>query len=154
VVRIARLLDDKQLVRLARELTEYGRRLDTQYQFAGDEPFAEVYPSHALFFGAQLGVTVDEAVEFFRDKAQSLNIETEGSMPAEIYIALLARIGRWQEAMEASARLLPAGTRTAGFAPSLLELSKLAGDYAVLRDSSRGRGELLPYAVALISERK
>ncbi|MEX2141209.1 MAG: hypothetical protein WD894_18230 [Pirellulales bacterium] len=150
-VRIARIVENPELIRLAWELTEYGRRLDTQYQFAGEEPFADVYPSHGFFYSAQLGKHVDEAVAYFRQKAESVTIDNAGSMPAETYIALLARLGRLQEAMEASVRLLPAGTRTSGFAPSLLELSKLADDYAVLRDSSRQRGELLAYAVALIA---
>jgi hypothetical protein len=47
---------------------------------------------------------------------------------------------------------LPAGTRTIGFAPSLLELSRMAGDFAVLRRISRERQDLLGYAVGLISE--
>jgi hypothetical protein len=92
-------------------------------------------------------------VEYFRQKAESLSVENEGSMPAEAYILLLVRLGRLSAAIEASARLLPQGTRTTGFAPSLLELSKLADDYAILRDSSRERGELLAYAVALIAGR-
>ena len=153
-VRIARILEDQGSMHLAWELTEYGRRLDQQYQFAGEEPFADVYPSNGLFYRAQLGKQVDEAVAYFREKAESLNLDQEGSMPAETYIALLARLGRLSEAMEASARLLPQGTRTTGFAPSLLELSKLAHDYATLRDSSRDRGELLAYAVALIAGRE
>ncbi len=152
-VRIARLLEDRELVRLAWELTQYGRRLDAQYQFSGDEPFADVYPSHAYFFGAQIGKQVDEAIAYFRDKAEKLPLEQEGSLPAEVYVALLARLGRWQEATETSARLLPQGTRTMGFAPSLLELSKAANDYGQLRDSSRQRGELLAYAVAIIAGR-
>jgi hypothetical protein len=152
-VRIARILEDQESLRLAWELTEYGRRLDRQYQFAGEEPFAEVYPSYGLFYAAQLGRQVDEAIAYFREKAESLSLDQEGSMPAETHVALLARIGRLNEALEASARLLPQGTRTMGFAPSLLELSKIARDYAILRDSSRERGELLAFAVALIAAR-
>jgi hypothetical protein len=152
-VRIARVLEDRDLVRLAWELTQYGRRLDPQYQFSADEPFADVYPSHAYFFGAQIGKDIDEAVAYFRAKAENLPLDQEGSLPAEVYVALLARLGRWQEATETSARLLPQGTRTIGFAPSLLELSRSASDFSVLRKSSREHGELLAYAVALIAGR-
>lgn len=152
-VRIARILEEPALVRLAWELTEYGRRLDKQYQFAGDEPFADVYPAHGYFFAAQLGDRVDEALAYFRQKAESSSIDDAGSLPAETYILLLARLGRLSEAIEASARLVPQGTRTLGFAPSLLELSRAAGDYTILRSSSMDRGELLPYAVALIAGR-
>jgi hypothetical protein len=152
-VRIARILEAPALVRLAWELTEYGRRLDKQYQFAGDEPFADVYPAHGFFFGAQLGNGVEQALAYFRHKAENSSIDDVGSLPAETYVVLLARLGRWCEAIEASARLLPQGIRTAGFAPSLLELSRAAGDYTVLRDSSKNRGDLLPYAVALFAGR-
>ncbi len=151
VVRIARVIEDRELIRLAWELTEYGRRLDPLYQFAGDEPFAEVYPSHELFFGAQIGRQVDQAITYFREKAEKLSIEDFGSMPAEAYIALLARLNRLDEAAEASARLLPPGIATTGFAPSLLDLSRLSGNFSVLRDLSKKRGELLPYAVSLIA---
>jgi hypothetical protein len=152
-VRIARILEDKDLLRLVRELTQYGRRLDPQYQFAGEEPFVEVYSAYGLFYSAQLGDGMDEAVAYFRAKSEQLKIEEEGSMPAEVYIALLARLGRLKEAMEASARLLPSGTRTTGFAPSLLELSRLAGDYTVLEQTSREKGEMLAFAVALVAGR-
>jgi hypothetical protein len=152
-VRIARILEEPSLIRLAWELTEYGRRLEKQYQFAGDEPFADVYPAHGYFFAAQLGKHVDDALAYFRQKAESSPIDEAGSLPAETCVVLLSRVGRLREAIEASASLLPQGTRTSGFAPSLLELSRAASDYNVLRDSSRDRGDLLPYAVALIAAR-
>jgi hypothetical protein len=153
-IRIARILEEPALVRLAWELTEYGRRLDKQYQFAGDEPFADVYPAHGFFFGAQIGKHVDEAIAYFGQKAESLRIDDAGSLPAETYVVLLTRLGRLREAIAASARLLPQGTRTVGFAPSLLELSRAAGDYSVLRNSSLDRGDVLPYAVAIIAGRE
>ncbi len=54
VVRFARAIDDPATLRLAVELTEYGRRLARQFQFVGDEPFVDAYATHALFFGASL----------------------------------------------------------------------------------------------------
>jgi hypothetical protein len=152
-VRIARVLEDPAAVRLAWELTEYGRRLEKQYQAAGEEPFVDWYANHGLFYGAQVGKGVDEAVAHFRERAETLRIEDEGTLPAETYIVLLTRLGRLSNAIEASAKLLPAGTRTIGFAPSLLELSRLAGDFAVLRRVSRERQDLLGYALGLIAER-
>ncbi len=60
--RFARVLEERQLVELAFDLTEYGRRLSKQFQFAGEAPFADVYPAHGLFFAAQLDQNIDEAV--------------------------------------------------------------------------------------------
>ncbi len=151
-VRIARVIEDPAVMRLAWELTEYGRRLDKQYRSAGEEPFVNWYEHHGLFYRAQVGKQGDQAVAHFRERAEKLRVEDEGTLPAETYILLLTRLGRLGNAIEASARLLPAGTRTMGFAPSLLELSRMAGDFTVLRRVSRERQDLLGYAVGLIAE--
>ena len=62
VVRAARIVTEPEVLRLAFDLTEYGRQLDRTHQFADDEPFTEMYPSHGLFFAAQLGSQVDAAI--------------------------------------------------------------------------------------------
>ena len=67
MVRFARLLESPELLKLAHDLTEYGRRLGEEFQFKGEPPFAEPYASHGLFFDAQLGRRVDEALAYFRD---------------------------------------------------------------------------------------
>ena len=153
VLRFARLTDEREVLRLAADLVEYGRRLSESYQYPSEEPFRETYPAHGLFFGAQLGRDVEEAVAYFRERAETLKVEEVGSGPAEVYITLLSRLGRWDEAIEASLRLLPPGTPTARFAPSLFELSRLAGRYESLIESSRQRGDLLGFAAGLLQGR-
>lgn len=149
VVRFARLLESPPLVELAYDLTEYGRRLGTQFQFKGDEPFADMYASHGLFFSAQLGRRVDEALAYFRDRARGVDVNEVGTAPAEVTIALLARLKRYREAIDATVELIPAGARTSGFAPNLLELSRLAGNYDRLMAVCRDRGDLVGYAAGL-----
>ena len=41
VVRFARQVTDVPTLRLAADLTEYGRRLSSQYQYPGEEPFTD-----------------------------------------------------------------------------------------------------------------
>ena len=135
---------------MALDLTEYGRRLSSELQFPGDEPFTELYPSHALYFGAILDKQVEEALEFFRQRAQSVNIEEQGSAAAEIYVGLLARMQRYPEAIEASIELLPPELQTLGYAPSLLELSELAGNYDRFMRLCEDRGDMLGYAAGLV----
>ena len=149
-VRFARLIEDPQLLELAYDLTEYGRRLGSQFQFAGDEPFADVYPSHGLFFAAQLGRNVDEAISYFHQRAKAASIEEHGTGPAEVLIALLARIGRHKEAFQAALELIPRGTRTSGFAPSLLELARGSSDYERLLIVCRERDDLVGFAAGLL----
>jgi len=150
-VRAARQIEDPDLVRLAVDLTEYGRRLNRQFQFAGDEPFADVYPSHRLFFLAQLGREVDEALNYFRERADSLPVDEHGPLPAETCVALLVRLKRFDEAIAAHVRYLPRGTRTTGFAPTLLELSRFAGDYRTMMSLCQDNGDLIGYAAGLVS---
>src|SRR5262249_152071 len=59
-VRTARALTDPDALHLALDLTEYGRRLSQQFQYPGDEPFADMYPANALYFHALLSERIDE----------------------------------------------------------------------------------------------
>jgi hypothetical protein len=153
-VRFARVLEEPRLIELAYELTEYGRRLSQQFQFAGDPPFVDMYPSHGLFFAAQLGRQVDEALEYFERQARECNVHEQGTGPAEVYIALLARLKRYDDAIRATEELLPPGTRTSGFAPNLLELSRLSGDYEPLIRICRQRGDLVSFTAGLIEKQR
>ena len=150
-VRFARLLEDRAAVELAWDLTEYGRRLGRQFQFAGEEPFVDAYAASGLFFAAQLGRQVDEAVAYFGERARAIDAEQQGTAAAETFVVLLVRLGRLDEAIAAAAELIPPGTRTTGLAPSLLELSRQAGRYERLMQACRERGDLIGFAAGLLS---
>lgn len=149
-VRFARLLEDKELLRLALDLTEYGRRLSSQYQYPGDEPFADHYLSHGLYFQALLGENVDEALDYFRQKTADIDPAEQGTAAIEIYVDLLARVGRYPEAIEALISLMPDNAQPMGLSPSLIELSKSAGQYESLMEYYQGRGDLLGFAAGLV----
>lgn len=151
-VRIARIVEDPTVLQLACELTEYGRRLSSTLQLTGDEPFEDVYPSHGLFFAAQLGRQVDEALGYFHERAEGADIDAVGTASAETYIVLLVRLGRFKETMDTHIRLLPAGVTTTGSAPTLLELARLCGDYDRLRTVCRERGDLLGFAAGMLAK--
>lgn len=150
VIRFALVVDEAEVLRLAIDLTEYGRRLSSMFQYPGQEPFADTYPAHALFFRALVGEAVEEAVRYFRERAES-PADDPSSWPAEVYVALLARLGRSEDAFEAAAQHL-ASARTVGFAPSLLELAQRTGNYDRLLEISRQRGDLLGFAMALAEQ--
>jgi hypothetical protein len=153
-VRFARLIEERPLLELAYDLTEYGRRLSSQFQFVGEEPFVDVYPAHRLFFGAQLGRHVDEAVEHFRGRAKEVDVAEQGAGAVEVYVALLTRLERYDEAVRATIELLPPGVRTSGFAPNLLALSRLSGDYEPLLGVCRERGDLVGFTAGLVERLK
>lgn len=152
VVRIGQIVEEPAELSKLVDLCAYGLKLAKQFQFEGDAPFEQTFPTHTLFYNAQIGQNIAAAIAFFQTRAETDDQLVIGTGAAETYIVLLQRLGRWSEAIAASAKLLPPGTRTAGFAPTLLDLSKQARDFATLKTICRERGDLLNYAAALAVE--
>jgi tetratricopeptide (TPR) repeat protein len=150
VARLAEVVEDSAVVRLALELCQYGRLLHANCQFPGDDPFGDTYADHQRFFAAQLGIDVEDAVAFFEKRAVRAANENVNAYPAEVYVALLARLGRYQEAIDASIRFLTEPGNSTGLAPSLVTLCEQIDDYSALMDQSRRKGDLVGCLVALV----
>lgn len=150
-VRFARLLEDPQHLRLAEDLTQYGRRLDAQFQYEGDEPFTELYPHHGLYFSALLGEDVEAALEHFRDRAENVPVDQYGLVAIEAFIGLLSRLGKHEEALTVALELYRKAGYTNGQTISLLELSEKSGDFQPLLDHYRQQQDILGFTVSLIS---
>lgn len=148
-VQIAAELTDKASLELALDLTRYGARLDAALQYPSEAPFEDTYPAHGRLFAAQLGQDVDEAVRFFQQKAETTDAYQQGTFAIEAYIDLLARLGRAQEAMDATIQLIPEGIQLTGRAPSLYELSEQLGDFRKYRDICEQRKDALGYLISL-----
>lgn len=152
-VRFARTLTNEATLRTAIDLTEYGRRLEAPFQHEGDEPFKDIYPSHALYFHAILGEETEEALEYFRQRAEEIDVAEQGAAAAETYIALLDRLGKHHEAALATVKLIPPGIYTQGLAPTMFELCERSGDFAPLIEACQERDDLLGYAAGLIQSK-
>ncbi len=150
VIRFSRTLVDENQIRLAIDLTEYGRRLSSQYQYENEEPFADLYPSSKLYLQAVLGENVEESVAFFEKKARDCDTYNEGYMTVEVYIELLSRIGRNENAMEALIEMMPDATPKIGIAPSILELSTKAGSFDRFTDFCREQNDVLGFVTGLL----
>lgn len=148
-VRFSRILDDAPSLRLALDLTEYGRRLNPQFQYQGEEPFVDIYPSHALLFQAMLGENTDAAIAFFKARAEAVDATHHGPAAIEVYVDLLSRVGRADEALAAAIALTPERTRSIGHAPSMLELAQKSGRFEPLLAYCRQHDDLLGYGTAL-----
>jgi hypothetical protein len=151
-VSFARELTDVGDLRMARDLAIYGSRLDRQLQYPQDPPFEETYPRHILWFDALLGRRVDPAVEYFGQRARECDVRQEGSMVVEVYIDLLGRLGRREQALEEAIGLLPPGVHTMGIAPSLVELAAAAGQFDRLAEVAQQRSERLGFLFAVLGK--
>ena len=147
VVRFARIITDPSVLRVAVDLSAYGTHLHESLQPSADPPFDDYFPAHRLFYAAQLGREVDPAVEYFRTQAEATDLAIDSVVPIEVYVALLDRLARYGDAVRARAQLLPPDIQTTGFAPTLVELSRRAGNYEFLLGQCQQRDDLLGYAI-------
>jgi hypothetical protein len=150
VVRLARDVSDPPLLRLAHELTEYGRRLANDLQYPGDEPFESLYETSGRYFAALLNQDQDQHLAYFRERAEQVNPRHDTTITIEVYIDLLMRIGRARDALQEALRLLPDDVPQTGRAPALLELAAAAGDYAPLVALAKRRNDPLGFTLSLL----
>jgi len=152
-VRLARVLDNREELALALDLCRYGRELGPGYQYPSEEPFGELYLMTGYFIEALLGEKVEQALHQFLRKAESLDPVEHGTIAIETYADLLARIGRYNEAIAFLIKRMPAGMRPFGIAPSLLELSCQAKNFVPMMDQSKARNDIIGYAAALLQSK-
>ncbi len=150
-VRFARVLENVDDLRMALDLTIYGRHLHPQFQYPGEEPFLDLYPSSAAFFRALLGQQVEVGIRYFTQKADVVDQTQNGAVAIEVLIDLLARCGRPAEALKAYEKRMPVEGRLIGIAPNMLELSARVGEYASMQEICRQRQDLLGFTAALLN---
>ncbi|MCY2966758.1 MAG: hypothetical protein NT069_24535 [Planctomycetota bacterium] len=151
VVRFARMLEptDAEL-ELALQLAQYGSRLAAQYQYGGNPPFTEFYPAHIRYFQALLNQDRDQAIDFFRKQITGDPAETDTQLAAYALVDLLIRLDRNDEALDLALQYLSNSADEFGL--SIPELCVKAKRYDRLREYARGRGDLLNFTAALLSQ--
>lgn len=153
VVRMSVLATDPEVIALAADLTEYGRRLAPRLQFEGVPPFERIFDDHGVYLRALLGRDVDAAIAHFRAKLVPPDRDAESpdpAIPAQTLVNLLVRLGRLDEAIGASSQYLAGVPDSALFCPSVAQLCLRAGDPKRLLDVARDRRDLVNYTAALL----
>jgi hypothetical protein len=153
VVRMSVLVTDPEVIALAFDLTEYGRRLSPRLQFEGVPPFERIFDDHGIYLKALIGRDVDAAIAHFRAKLGPPRRDPESpdsSVPAQTLVNLLVRLGRLDEAIEISSQYLSGLPDAALFCPSAAQLCQRAGDPKRLAGIARDRRDLVNYTAALL----
>jgi len=150
VLRFSLDLADRETLVFARELAVYGRRLAPLYQYKGQPPFEDVYVDHGVYLRALLDEDVEAAIAHFRQKVATCDPNEAGTGPAQVLVGLLARLGRYREAIEASLEYLRDADSSQLACPSAMQLCQLAGDYGRLLALSREQNDLLGFTAALL----
>ena len=148
VVRFARFLDPgTPELEQAVQLAEYGCHLDTQFQYPGEAPFEDFYPSHLHFLNVLLGRNGDEAISYFQQKLDAEPDEPDQQMIAYVIVDLLVRCDRLDQAMEIAGKHLRfLDEPTFSFA----ELCTKAGKLGAWAEASKAKGDLVAFTAAIV----
>jgi hypothetical protein len=145
-VRYSILMSDPEALALAVDLAEYGRRLSPRLQFEGSPPFERTFDDHRLFLLALLGKDPTPALNHLRARLGGGDgADPDESLPAQVLVNLLSRIGRHDEALDVAAEHLGHLPDQVLSCPGLVELCRLAGRMDRLATLSRRNGNLVPY---------
>ena len=152
VLRFCLDCEDPAVLRRAVEMAEYSQHLNEQFQYKGEPPFENPCVDYGIFLRALLGEVEDEAVAHFRQKMEAADPERTGTRPAEVLVELLARLGRFPEAIRISEERLAEVSTAYLTCPNTRELCQMAGDFAQLMETSRRQGDLLSFAAGLLQQ--
>jgi hypothetical protein len=93
---------------------------------------------------------VDARVQHFLAKVREADPSVTGTAPAQVLVALLTRLKRYQEGIQISLEYLSQTSGEQLVCPTVPQLCQLAGDYVRLKQIARDRGDLLSFTAASI----
>jgi hypothetical protein len=151
VVRMSLLVDDRDVLALAADLTEYGKRLSPRLLFEGPPPFEKIFDDHGIYLKGLLGREVDQAVAHFRGKVATEDDEAnDAGLPAQTLVNLLVHVGQLDAAIDVAAEHLAGLPDSALSCPSLAQLCLRAGQPGRLAELARARNDLVTFTAALL----
>ncbi len=139
---------------LARELCAYGRRLSSKFVGAGDPPFEDQYKAYDLYLTVLQGENIEQALNYFRKRAQEANQEEVGTYPAEVLVNLLLRLDRPKEALAVARKHLVGVDSRRLTCPGVAELCQKTGDYQTLAEAAREQGDVVHFLAGMLAARK
>jgi hypothetical protein len=138
---------------MARELCAYGQRLSPRFQYNSDPPFEDQYRDHGVYLAILAGDDVEGGLAHFRKKVELADPETIGTYPAEVFINLLLRLGRGDEALAIARRYLAGTDERRLTCPGILELCQRTNDFRTMAEVAREQDNPVQFVAGLIAAR-
>lgn len=154
VVQMSIHLQPGEELALARALCTYGERLSPRFQYPGDPPFENQYKDYGVYLAIVAGENVEEGLVHFSAKLADSDPYQMTTWPAEVFINLLLRIGRPEQALAVARKHLEGADERQMSCPSATELCRRVKDYRALAEVSRQRDDPVSYVAGLILAKK
>jgi hypothetical protein len=154
VVQMAAPVAACEEIKLVKELCQYGQRLAPQFQYAADPPFQDQYKDYEVYYKIVLGEDVEQGLAHFRAKADNKDTDYPINTAAEVLVNLLLRLGRTQEALDVARKHLTNVEERQLSCPGVTELCRRTGDFRVLAEIARERGDPVNFVAGLIAAGK
>lgn len=144
---------DDGLLRIFHELCEYGKRVSPEVRVQCQPPFEDGCIDFEHYVEALLGIDVESHLAHFRRKVTEAVPERVMSLAAQVLVGLLARLARYDEALEVALTHFPNVGSADLTCPAAPELCRLARRFDRLKELARERGDWLSYAAATLEAR-
>lgn len=154
VLRFSLESNDRETLALALELTEYGKRLSSQFQYRSDPPFENFYDDHAVYLRAILGQDIDGAIAHFCHKLADIDPNEGDGSAAQVVVGFLARLERYPEAIDISLKHLRGLSPNQLACPSVLQLCQRSGNYQKVIELAREQRDLLSFTAGVLQSPK
>ena len=152
-IKAAGSLQDPETIRKATQMCDYGRRLGRDYQLAEPPPFEDFYNDYRILLRALAGEGVDGAARYYTAKVERNDPDEDGNnFPAEVLVFLLSKVGRPADALDVFVKYLREVPGPLAICPSLMELSRQAGDYSQLLSIAENKNDLLQFGQGLVQK--
>lgn len=150
-VRFARLLTEPTILEKVLDLAEYGLQLSDDYHYPGEPPFEKLYSSHRLLFRATLGYGVEEALEYFGNRAHQSTDDLQNTVSIETYLILLQRTGNSKRALDEYTSLVPKDCELSAHAPDLLTLAQETDCWQQYFDICQSRNDIVGFTLGKLA---
>jgi hypothetical protein len=150
VVQMATQLENCDELQLARDLCAYGMKLSPRFRYQADPPFEDQYADYDKYLAIFTQEDVEGGLAHFRAKITQHDPKTAGTFPTEIYVNLLMRLGRQEDALAiVRTYIVPLGEVGLN-CPGLVELCQQTQRYDVLQEVAREQGNAVNFVAGLL----
>lgn len=151
VVQMSTQLDKCEELALTRDMCAYGMKLSPRFRYQSEPPFEDQYADYDKYLAILTGEDVEGGLAHFRAKVEANDPKTAGTFPTEIYVNMLMRLGREEEALDVVRKYLAPLGEVRLSCPNLVELVQKTKRFDVLAEVAREQGNAVNFVAGLIA---